>query len=289
MDHDSLMPLPPNGAILWVARSLDDVRDRRRQWLAVPTLVDVVRHFSGPAYRGTEEDLAALVKWSRATLDTRGGGERQAAPHATMATEQVAALIASAGPLGLLETAPPSLRQYDLAAVLGGTAVGNALRTAYLTQALAAGLRCRLVVGLGATRRLTDDERHAEPSAMSHATEIEHLERLLDESVAGHAELLILTAPSSRPGRRADTADAVHHLVASTPPQRRRSIVAITSAIYVPYQYFVAAPLLLSAGCHHVEMVGTRTSTEVDSRLLAQRVAQEIHSTLVAIARVDLQ
>jgi hypothetical protein len=289
MDRDSLMPPSPNGAILWVARSLDDVRDRRRQWLAVPALVDVVRHFSGPAYRGTEEDLAALVKWSRTTLDTRGGGERQSAPRVTFATEQVAALIASAGPLGLLETAPPSLRQYDLAAVLGGTAFGNARRTDYLAQALAAGLRCSLVVGLGATRRLTDEERHAEPSAMSHATEIEHLGRLLHERVAGHAELLSLTAPSSRPARRADTADAVRHLVASTPPQRRRSMVTITSAVYVPYQYFVVAPLLLSAGCHHVEIVGTRTSTDVDRRLLAQRVAQEIHSTLVAAVRVDLQ
>jgi hypothetical protein len=283
------MPTSPNGAIPWVARRLDYVRDCRRQWLAVPALVDVVRCFSGPAYRGTMDDVPALVEWSRTTLDSRGDGERQAAPSSTFSREQVETLIASAGPLGLLETPPPALKQYDIAAVLGGTAVGNALRTDYITRALAAGLQCRLVVGLGGTRRLTDDERHAEPSAMSHATEIEHLGRLLHERLEGHAHLLTLTAPSSRPGHRADTADAIRHLVASTPPQGRRSVLGITSSVYVPYQYFVIAPRLLSAGSHRVEIVGTRTSTEVDRRLLAQRLAQEIHSALVAVATVDLR
>jgi len=94
----------------------------------------------------------------------------------------------------------------------------------------------------------------------------------------------MLTAPSSRPGWRADNGDAIQYLADRVPPPWRRSVLVVTSAIYVPYQFLVIAPLLLAEGSQRVEVVGTPTSTDGPPALLAQRVAQEVHATIVTLA-----
>jgi hypothetical protein len=60
----------------------------------------------------------------------------------------------------------------------------------------------------------------------------------------------------------------------------------ITSAIYVPYQFLTAAPRLLSGEPAHVEVIGTPTATDVHRGLLAHRIGQEIHATVLAATRL---
>src|SRR5262249_49593343 len=152
---------------------------------------------------------------------TRHGRERHAAPQTSLPTVANDAVYRAAGPLGLLATAEPTLGMYDVAAVLGGTAKGNAARTRYVTAAIRRGLRVRGFLGLGAPRPLDDAEADAEPSAADFVTEVEHLVAVMCDSAPSDLPLDVLTVPSTRPGRRADTADAARHLVAMTEPGDR--------------------------------------------------------------------
>lgn len=83
--------------------------------------------------------------------------------------------------------------------------------------------------------------------------------------------------PDSAPDRT-EWANLLRYL--RIPLVRRRHVLVITSAIYVPYQFFAGAPVLLSDGADHVELVGTPTGTDGDTSLRAQRIAQEIHAAV---------
>jgi hypothetical protein len=63
-------------------------------------------------------------------------------------------------------------------------------------------------------------------------------------------------------------------------------MLIITSAIYAPYQFFVGAPIALSDGAERVELVGTPTSADGNTKLLAQRIGQEIHGALNTAAKL---
>jgi hypothetical protein len=265
------------------------------------TLVDAL---GGPPVVDVGQDLPALVRWSSRTLDTRMGAERQAAAPITFPDPKVAALLTAAGPLGLLRTQTPTLPRYDMTVVLGGTTTGNELRTKLAAEFASKGMVLGQVVGLAADRAITPGER----DASGHRTEAGHLDSLLTVALGRehpepwnevHALQSIdpaksqhrgsgtrtLTAPSSRPGRRADTEDAILFLAHEVLPAWRRRVLVITSAIYAPYQFLVVAPPLIERRSRHVELVGTPTATDGPPESLAQRVAQEIHATVVTLAR----
>jgi hypothetical protein len=270
-----------------------------------PALRELIDALGGPAVEDPDSDLLRLIEWSTQMLDTRDGAERQAAARITFPDSQMAALLNAAGPLGLLITGLPRLPSYDITVVLGGTITGNELRTRLAADLASSGIGVGQVVGLTAERFLTDAER----DASGLRTESEHLDVALSDAF-GHAGLaaqsgagrggdrtpeiiglkraniLMLTAPSSRPGRRADTEDAIRYLADQFAPPARRRLLVVTSAVYVSYQFFVVAPLMLAEGSQHVEVVGTPTATAGSPKVLAQRVAQEIHATFVTLARV---
>ncbi|HXP18714.1 MAG TPA: hypothetical protein VN840_03600 [Streptosporangiaceae bacterium] len=300
-------------AARWAAASIVDVREAAARWLTSDALATVAASLGGPVIVRVPQDLPAFLNWTTDTLDTRRGAERHQAA-AGFGPAAAAALIGAAGPLGLLETAPPALPGYDVTVVLGGTVTGNRLRVALAASLPPAGVAPGLVVALAAHRPLTVAEiSAAAPHPVGETTEWQHLFRTacdafgaaaapptghrrasdyqtaIDwpaEGANGEVSLRLMAAPTTDPSRRANTADALDFLAQRIPVEHRRRSLVITSAIYVPYQFLTAAPRLLGREPAHVEVIGTPTATDDRHGLLAQRIGQEIHAAVLAATRL---
>lgn len=304
----SMKPARPPG-LAWLAKQPDDVRASAASWLATPALSALAHALGGPVIRDIPDDLPALAQWSRQALDTRSGAERHEALPARLPDTTIRLLADAGRDLGLLATSPPELSAYDMTVILGGTATGNRLRVGLAAEFAQRGTDLGTIAGLSAHRLITASERTAEQVPDAERAEWQNLLRelstvfnlgtqgrrgpqetladfqaALDKGFANPAgrEIRILVAPSRDPKRRADTADAIEYLVRQIPAPRRRFLLIITSAIYAPYQFFAIAPKLLAAGTEHAEFVGSATQTTGDKALLAQRIAQEIHSAINA-------
>jgi hypothetical protein len=293
MDSEPLKSLPGPGQVGWHASAADEAISVGKAWLLSPAFRTLITRLSGPCVTSLEGDLADLLAWSTRTLDTRGGGERQDASPAGYNSGQISALLEAAGPLGLLSTPPPFLPGYDLTIILGGTVTGNELRVSLARTIAASGIRLGTLVALTANRPL----RPAEHPPAGHLTEAGHLTAALTTAFpaaspthqtggerAFGSDIQVVIADSSRPGYRANTGDAIAELTRRIPPPARRTVLAVTSAIYVPYQFFVIAPALLRAGTQYAEIIGTPTAADGQGSVLAQRLGQEIHATIATIA-----
>jgi hypothetical protein len=128
----------------------------------------------------------------------------------------------------------------------------------------------------GVTTRCQTLRRY--PSAF-HTT----VDQILSDA-GGEYPLRLMAAPTTDPSRRANTADAFAFFAQRIPAEQRRRVLVITSAIYVPYQFLIAAPGLLDDGSSHVEVIGTPTAVDDHQNLLAQRIGQEIHAVVIAAA-----
>lgn len=287
----------------WMAGNPMDVLRTAQRWLESAALAQLTAALGGP--NPATQDLGALATWSANVLDTRRGAERRDAAPTAWTTDQVRALLSAAGPLGLLETTAPRRPSYDVMVLLGGATTGNRLRTTLARDLVNRGLDVGTLVAVTAERALSDHEHTTDPDSVADRTEWSNLLRYLADAFGplrvgaasrggtGNASwqdqefstvavrnLRMLVAPSHSTHSRANTSDGLLFLLERIPPARRRHMLIITSAIYAPYQFFVGAPILSSGGAEHVELVGTPTSTDGDTNLLVQRIAQEIHATV---------
>jgi hypothetical protein len=197
--------------------------------------------------------------------------------------------------------------------LLGGATTGNRLRTALVRDLACRGLDLGMLVAVTAERALSDHEHASDPDSMADRTEWANLLRYLADAfgplhagavttggtgsaawqdhkfnTATGGNLRVLVAPSRSAHRRANTSDSLAFLPDRIPLVRRRHVLIITSAMYAPYQFFAGAPVVLSDGAEHVELVGTPTGTDSDANLLAQRIAREIHAAVHAVTGVVL-
>jgi hypothetical protein len=291
----------------WVAGGLEDVQARARQWIESPALEALVETLGGPPSGGIDR----LLAWTSETLDTRAGAERRDAASVKWEERAVDALVSAAGPLGLLATAKPSLSAYGGALILGGATTGNELRTAFVRDLVEGSLRIGEIYGLAAHRPLSVFEGDEALARAGIDTEWTHLRRCLAEAFGpmqaegsmaggmgwqqwsddryrgkGGLALRLLVAPSSS-SSRPNTSDAIAFFLERHPDEVPKHLLVVTSAIYVPYQFFAVAGSLVSGGVSHVEFVGTPTSTSGDRGVLAQRIAQEIHGAVASVARLS--
>ncbi len=289
----------------WVADNYANVQRSAQLWLESSALERLIAALGGPS--PDPRELGALATWSANTLDTRRGAERRDAVPTTWTRDQIQALLSAAGPLGLLGTAEPHRAVYAATILVGGAATGNRLRSALARDLANRGVDLGMLVAVTAERVLSEHEHVTDPDSIRDRTEWSNLLRYLDvvfgplrvgtttaggtgstswqdqqlDTAAGR-NLRLLVAPSSNLHRRANTSDGLTFLLERIPPTQRRHILIITSAIYAPYQFFAGAPIVLSDGAEHVELVGTPTGTDGDANLLAQRIAQEIHAAVNA-------
>ena len=277
----------------WIAKDLDSARALAEQWLTHRSLRDLALELGGPSPSLAPDELADIVAWSRKVFDTRAGAERPEVAERSFDDRTRAAVRAAAGPLGLLDTRSPSLDEYGVTVVLGGTTTGNVLRTRLVRTLRDHGLGLGLVIGLTAARPLTPSELLTTRGVGETDTEGSHLRQVIENelgpchtiSMAATARTgghVVLVAPS-RPGQpRPNTRDAVRYLLDTLPLVVAGSCLLVTSAIYAPYQFFTVAPLLCD-GTRHVELVGTPTAVEASDRQV-QRIAQELHAAITAAA-----
>lgn len=290
---------------LWVAGDQADVVRTARRWLGSTALHQLTAAFGGPS--PAVRDLGTLTTWSATTLDTRHGAERRVAGRVTWTPDQIRELLTVAGPLGLMNTAGPCRSSYGITVLLGGATTGNRLRTRFARDLTSRGIDLGMLVAVTAERALSDHERATDPDSIQDRTEWSNLLRYVAEAfgplragpasiegdgrngwqdrefhTAAGGRLRMLVAPSRSSHRRANTADTLTFLLQRVPMAERRHTLIITNAIYAPYQFFAAAPIVLSDGAQRVELLGTPTATTSDTNLLAQRIAQEIHAALNA-------
>lgn len=283
----------------WSVSTLKDAKRRAEEWLLCPALTDLVSKLGGPVI--SLGHLDQVCAWSAATLDTRRGRERWDVPPVEHLRAASVEVLAAAEALGLLQTPPPQDRAYDLVVVLGGSTTGNRLRTD-LARAILRDVRAGCIVALASDRLISPSELSGGATeASDDRTEWRHLLRLFEDafgplvrrqSVRGPKwvdksydsgqglPVRLVVAPAPKVGR-STTRSQLRFLRQRVDVPMRRSVLLVTNAIYVPYQFFAGAGELLHDD-GRVEVIGTPTETEGDLVRLVQRVAQEIHAALEA-------
>jgi hypothetical protein len=197
------------------------------------------------------------------------------------------------------------LTRYDTTVLLGGTTAGNRLRAEFAARLANGGVDLGLLALVTARRRISAHEHEAEPESRKDLSEDENLLRRVSEEFGsldlvrreslGESEdwrleteatrqsVRLLVAAPSQGRARASTTDGIEFLLQRIAGDIGRRTLLVTTAIYAPYQFFTAAPLLMGNGPRHVELVGTRAAVETsDPGVRAQWLAQEIHAGISA-------
>ncbi|MGC4111661.1 MAG: hypothetical protein QM747_14830 [Nocardioides sp.] len=290
-----------------------------RQWVRSDPMGELVDAFGGVReliFVGDDvrEWLRALDEFS-VCWDSRKGGERNLAGSLDLTPDQEQLALRASEALGLRSAAPPRSRRYDHVFLLGGLVRACLTRPAYAAELMRSGaVTAGAVTALGGHREFRGDEfelakRAGHPALTNEFDALDLGTRLafgLEEPIsregggAGNSEWTINTydpdgsmpirvaaAPSSDPAhRRANTADTYAWFaerVARLPAGS--SVLAITTAIYVPAQHAAALRML---GVPHglaVETVGVTPGVlpELAQSFSASQYLQEVRSAIRSI------
>lgn len=287
----------PEGRRQWIAGPDHPIRQLAKAWLSTPEIPALVAA-TGDGEPSSLRDLDPLLAWSYRNLDTRGGAERRESPPVSTPLSLQGPILKAARALGLLATDEPSATTYDVIAILGGATTGNALRSE-LAARVARRVGGWQLVGLASERVLSNAEHLSDPDSVEDHFEWTNLLRQIgryfgpltpadggrDErrfTSSDGREVRILIAASGDGGRRPNTVDQLEFFCERVDPAHRQSVLLVTNAIYAPYQFFSAAPVLLTTGSTRVELIGTETAIDNVSSRTYQRLAQEIHSGIVS-------
>lgn len=239
---------------------------------------------SGYELAGRLERLDAFSdRW-----DTRRGAERNLAAVLDLTPAQESLILGAARALGLVDSAPPSRAHYDHVFVLGGLVRACLVRPAYAAKLIRSGtVWAPEVTALGGHRPFGGDEpdlarRAGVPDVNEEYEALDAGTRRafgLGDPIAEQGEqsdlpggtwsvrtydglrglrVNVAAAPSSAPAdRRADTADTyawfARHLANL---EKGQSLLAVTTAIYVPAQQAAAVRMLALQFGVEVETVG---------------------------------
>jgi len=267
------------------------------RWIRSEPVSVLVSMFDGPdvlAATPLGELLDELADFS-VQWDFRRGEERNLAQTAEFADEHAAQIVEAADALGLVHTTRPRHESYDHLVVLGGLIRACILRPRFAAELVAEGLNVGTVTGIGAFRPLKGDEPDLAVAAglpevdtefaamvagMSDAFGVGAPDETAGETVednpnlswevavhhvVGGPTIRVVAAPTTDPTRRANTPDSYQYLadelVHIKPGDR---VLAVTSAIYVPFQ-----------GADAIRMLGLPYRAVVDCGGLDVPVARE--------------
>lgn len=295
------------------AEAAADVLEAVNGWTSSPALSDLVLAFGGriPSGAPLGTRLAYLDSFSAEHWDFRRGRERNLAMAAEFPPALEEQIRDSAEGLGLVTPEPPQRDSYDVALVLGGLVRACYVRPRYAAWLIQHDTALQKVVALGGFRPLGGDEHDLAAalgidSANEFGAMVAGVQRAFgftdsptieqssqgepsnaDWAVAtfnGPPSVEVLAAPSAAPGdRRANTADTYewwsHRFDA-----RGRSILIITSTIYVPYQGADAIRLLAIPNGAFVDTVGVPPANSDLGRwtqtFTAANYLQEVRSSI---------
>ncbi len=269
--------------------------------------------------------LDALDDFAATHWDFRGGRERNLATRPDLSPRQTAAIDQIAAELGLDGTPPPRRSRYDAVLMTGGMVRAGIVKPRYLKELFDGGLEAREGTFLGGFRPFAGDELAVAPALGVQGTDefsamIAGMRQAFsladpDSSVGAsapsesdaplpdseyarwridtwqlHGTLLrVMAAPSSEPlHRRANTVDTYRFWASRA--KDIRSVLVITTPIYVPYQGAGAIEILGIEYGLSVETVavsaGASDLGEFSQPFLPMHRAQEMRSAIHALKRL---
>ncbi len=280
-------------------------------WVTSPVLAELVGYFGGRLPGGPVGTVLDAAAEFSAAWDFRAGVRERFDPtHVDYGPDLDARLRTLVGALGLGGADRPAHDGYDHVLVLGGGIRITLGRTEYAARLLGNGLRAGTVAGLGSLR-WRDDREHREgirlgldPFDTEADMMLVGLRRALDlpEPTTVHKgdgwwhrvwagphpnvdEAHVLAAPSTRPPRRANTADTlVGWATRVRTPKPAERVLVVTNAPYVRHQHCDAVRLLgLRYGCG-VETIGfdDLTMGAWGRRWTTTDLLQEVRSSILA-------
>ncbi|GAA2623011.1 hypothetical protein GCM10010399_62770 [Dactylosporangium fulvum] len=282
------------------------------EWVTSPAMAELVGHFGGAVPDGPVGSVLDRVAEFSQVWDFRAGvRERFDTARVDYGQDLDPRLRALIHALGLDGREHPAYDSYDHVLVLGGGIRVALGRTDYTARLLAGGLRVRTLTGLGSLR-WRDDREHREGIRLGldpFETEADMmtvgLRRFLDlpepatvregegwwhrvwaAPRPGVEEVHVLAAASTRPPRRANTADTLvgwaEHVHTPTAAER---VLLVTNAPYVRHQHCDAVRLLGGRyGCG-IETIGfdDLAMREWGRPLSTTELLQEVRSSLLAM------
>jgi hypothetical protein len=289
-------------------------------WVTSPALAELVGHFGGDVPDGpTGTVLDRVAEFSRVWDFRAGVRERFDTARVDYGPKLDARLRTLIHALGLGGREHPAHEDYDHVIVLGGGIRVTLGRADYTARLLAGGLRARILAGLGSLR-WRDDREHregirlglgpieteadmmtaglrrylalGEPTAVRGGDDWWH--RIWADPRPDVEEVHVLAAASTRPPRRANTADTLVGWATQVhTPTAAERVLLVTNHPYVRHQHCDAVRLLGNRyGCG-IETIGfddlamrtwgrplstTELLQEVRSSILAMR---QLHEALV--------
>ena len=309
-------PAPPRLDLPeWRADSDDAVRVTADidAWAHSAALSELVAVFGGSPADGA--DLDALDAFSKRIWEFREGRERDQSVERQLTTEQINAVATHAAVLGLAGRESPRRRHYDAVILTGGMVRAGIVKPRFAVELMAQGIRFNRVVFLGAHRPFSPEERllartlgvpgDDEISGMHEGVRRAfHLGDPSDVTISpkptgpaawgrwrwAHVEpaVEVVAAASADPAhRRANTADTCRFW-ADRYADDARSVLVVTTPIYVPYQSAVAVETLGLGSGMTVETVGvSATASDLGAStqpFTARHHLQELRSAIRGMA-----
>jgi hypothetical protein len=297
----------------------DEGEARIASWIDSEALTALVAAFGGLPGDWAQRDLGSRLAWLDEFSDRwdfRRGAERNLAVDADFDGERAELIVAAAEALGLTGVAPPAMTSYDHVLILGGLMRACLARPLHAARLIREGkVVSRSVTALGGYRRLDGDELvHAKLVDDAPADEFEAMDagvrhafgvgvpveergeaskiegvawRVRTYRGADDLPINVIAAPSTEPGKRANTPDTYEWFAAQFAHLRPgERLLIITTAIYVPFQHASALRMFALPFGVEVDTVGMRPG-DLDPRLSQefrpQNYLQEVRSTIRAL------
>lgn len=233
--------------------------------------------------------------------DFRAGGERDGATGASFGDLQSSVVERVSACLGLADRSTPSRRHYDVMLLTGGMVRAAIVKPRFVAELFASGLSATAVVFLGAARDFSQAEEllAAQLGLVllddAGSSAVRFVNNEFDAMVAGlnsaftrrgaprasggtkrqnddgswvwswprsAPTLSVVAAPSATAIRRANTADTFRYWAENLVPPGARSLLVVTTPVYVPYQSAIAVGTLGLEYGFSVETVGASATSQ---------------------------
>jgi len=290
------------------------------RWVSSDPITELVGAFGGADITASDDLTVRLDKLAAFSdrWDFRRGEERNLAQTRDFADSHSTLISDASRALGLVDSRPPRFRRYDHMVILGGLIRACLLRPRLAATLLAEGLAVKTVTAIGAFRPLAGDEPALAAAAGVPDVSTEHEAmvagmrwafalveaatrigedvkdnpylswQLLDFGNYSGPRIRVVVAPTTDPQRRANTSDSYKYLaeqLAHLHPGGR--VLAVTSAIYIPFQHADAIRMLGLPYQAHVDTVGVDTTTVREDYLrrtfAPSQYLQEVRSALLSL------
>ena len=290
------------------------------QWITTPKFVSLLHAYGyeETTNQSLQSRVESLIKFSdKWDFRAMQGSARWEIAEQEMENDMKKLIFETATTQGLKGCVAPAKREYDYIFVLGGARMSCMFRMKYAKEICDTyNLSVKNIVGLAGMRPIMDSERNATDTYAPHAKTEFDLMRAAMNQVYGSVELqlkkedvtsnlneswaieeyrfkdreiALLAAPSKEPEkRRANTADTFSFFMEEKQVKKGKTILLITSQIYVPYQQLEAVRILGMPYSHSIETVGFTNEWSLGLQGLQkpENYLQEMRSVLQSAGRI---